>query len=253
MTQSDLVTLVSPEKPARKSDLTALTLFIAIGFAVAITGGVTLSGAAMGTLQQALRALDFGRDAREAAATVAREQRRQAQSIGKLERVLDNVVAEIATLNSRVDVASSVPARSDVASADIGKLNATIGKQNLEIGALRSSITEHEKSRRDDVATINKRLDRLETLMTGTGHDLTGSIRPKPLRPRVQRAVTNWSVDWGGAEGAVVSGNGETHAVSAGSVLPGLGRVSSVRQRGDRWIVVTEKGVIAQRNGLFAD
>ena len=247
MTQQDLVTLVSPEKPSKKSDLTALTLFIAIGFAVAITGGVALSGAATGALQQALRAIDFGRDAREAAATVAREQRRQAQSIGKLERVLDTVVAEIATLNTRTDVGNAAPLR-----ADMHKLNAAIVKDGIEIAGLRSSISEHEKARRDDVTIINKRLDRLETLMTG--HDLTGSIRPKPLpRPRPQRAVTNWSVDWAGHEGAVVSGEGGTLAVSAGSVIPGLGRVASVRQRGDRWIVITDKGVIAQRGGGLFD
>jgi hypothetical protein len=251
MTESDLVNLVTPDKPAKKSDLTALTLFIAIGFAVAITGGVALSGAAMGTLQQALRALDFGREAREATTLVAREQRRQAQSIGKLERVLDNVVSEIATLNSRVDVTASVrpePTRAEPARAELQKLNAAIAKENLEIGALRSSISESEKARREDVSTINKRLDRLESLVTGAGHDLTGSIRPKPImRPRPQRTVSNWSVDWAGTEGAVVSGDGGTLAVSPGSVIPGLGRVAGIRQRGERWIVVTDKGVIAQR------
>jgi cell division protein FtsL len=251
MTESDLVNLVTPDKPAKKSDLTALTLFIAIGFAVAITGGVALSGAAMGTLQQALRALDFGREAREATTLVAREQRRQAQSIGKLERVLDNVVSEIATLNSRVDVTASVrpePTRAEPTRAELQKLNAAIAKENLEIGALRSSISESEKARREDVGTINKRLDRLESLVTGAGHDLTGSIRPKPImRPRVQRTVSNWSVDWAGTEGAVVSGDGGTLAVSPGSVIPGLGRVAGIRQRGERWIVVTDKGVIAQR------
>lgn len=249
MSESDLVTLVSDQKPAKKRDWTALSLFLAVGFALAITGGATLSGAAMGTLQQALRAIDFGREAREAAANVAKEQRRQAQSIGKIERVLDNVVAEIATINSRVDVAgSSAPLR-----ADMHKLNAAIAKDGLEIAGLRSSITEHEKTRREEMTTINKRLDRLETLMTGTGHDLTGSIRPRPpMRPRMQR-VSNWSVDWAGSEGAVVSGNGETHAVTPGSVIPGVGRVTGVRQRGDRWIVVTEKGIIAQRTGLFND
>src|SRR5262245_36894374 len=163
MTDTDLVNLVTPEKPAKKSDLTALTLFIAIGFAVAITGGAALSGAAMGTLQQALRALDFGRDAREAAATVAREQRRQAQSIGKLERVLDNVVSEIATLNSRVDITTTAtvrtePTRAEPTRAELQKLNAAITKENIEIGALRSSINENEKVRREDVSIINKRL-----------------------------------------------------------------------------------------------
>jgi len=252
MTDTDLVNLVTPEKPAKKSDLTALTLFIAIGFAVAITGGAALSGAAMGTLQQALRALDFGRDAREAAATVAREQRRQAQSIGKLERVLDNVVSEIATLNSRVDITTTATVRTEPTReptrAELQKLNAAITKENIEIGALRSSINENEKVRREDVSIINKRLERLESLVTGAGHDLTGSTRPKPImRPRPQRTVSNWSVDWAGTEGAVVSGDGGTLAVSAGSVIPGLGRVAGIRQRGERWIVVTDKGVIAQR------
>jgi hypothetical protein len=249
MSESDLVTLVSDQKPARNRDWTALSLLIAVGFALAITCGVTLSGAAMGTLQQALRSIDFGRDAREAAASVAKEQRQQAQSIGRMERVLDSVVAEIATINSRIDVShNSTPLR-----ADMNRLNAAIAKDGLEIAGLRSSITENEKTRREEMTIVNKRLDRLETLMTGTGHDLTGSIRPRPqMRPRMHR-VSNWSVDWAGSEGAVVSGNGETHAVTSGSVIPGLGRVSSVRQRGDRWIVVTEKGIIAQRTGLFGD
>jgi len=253
MTDSDLVNLVTPEQPAKKSDLTALTLFIAIGFAVAITGGAALSGAAMGTLQQALHALDFGRDAREAAAAVGREQRRQAQSVGKLERVLDNVVSEIATLNSRIEVAGRAtsrtePLRPEPTRLELQKLNAAVTKDSIEIGTLRSSINENEKARREDVATINKRLERLESLVTSAGHDLTGSIRPKPImRPRPQRTVSNWSVDWAGTEGAVVSGDGGTLAVSPGSVIPGLGRVASVRQRGERWIVVTDKGVIAQR------
>jgi hypothetical protein len=46
---------------------------------------------------------------------------------------------------------------------------------------------------------------------------------------------------------ALVQGHGTVYRVKPGNLLPGAGRVLSVEQREDKWVVVTTQGIIADR------
>jgi len=59
--------------------------------------------------------------------------------------------------------------------------------------------------------------------------------------------LSGWSVQDAHNGGATIKGDGGKFDVTRGTLVPGLGRVTNVRQRGSRWIVVTDKGTIVQR------
>jgi hypothetical protein len=240
MAALEQVTDLAARLPGKKRDSAALALLTAMGLALAVTGGAALSGMASGALRTALSVIDFGSHARQVKEALEQEQHRQAYAIGKLEDALNNVTDRVAVLNSRVETSRGAALR-----AAIDKLNAGLARDGIDIGALRSSLNEQERSHREEVAAINKRIGRLESFMSG--HDLTGAIRPRPGRQRVQRGVSGWAVDWATADSAVISGQGGTFAVAPGTIVPGLGRIAELRQRGDRWVVLTDKGAIVQR------
>jgi chromosome segregation ATPase len=134
--------------------------------------------------------------------------------------------------------------------AHVDDLNSGLARAGIELGALRSSLDARGAAQRaqldaqrQDLSAIARRIDRLEH---AAARDATGSVPAKPARKRDQRALSGWSVTANG-DSVLITGAGGTFEAKAGTVVPGLGRVADVRQRGARWIVVTDKGVIAQR------
>jgi hypothetical protein len=272
----------------RQEDSTAFALLMAIALALAVVSGVSLSGVASGAMRDVLRAAGVGQNSE-----IKAEQRQQATAIGKLEKTINTMVGELATLSARnestastgglpaldarlakidaelgslrarfaglrfadprggdkVDTrAATAPASSDDSlRRDIDKLNAGLSRDGIEIDALRTTLDERDQSNRKEFNGIYKRLDRLETLLVG--HDLTSSTRPfVPMpRARISREVNGWTVAHAQTGYAVITGGGSRYDVAPGYVIPDLGRVADIRQRGNRWIVVTDKGVIKQR------
>jgi TolA-binding protein len=280
----------------RKEDSTAFALLMAVALALAVVSGVSLSGAASGALQAVLRAAGVGQNSE-----IRAEQRQQATTIGKLEKTVNAMIGEIATLNARSESTASTggmlalderlakidaelgalkarfaglrfadprgvteariaaepriaETKSDGRAAaapideaqrrEIDKLNAGLARDGIEIDALRTTLDERDQSNRKEFNGIYKRLERLETLLVG--HDLTGSTRPTQ-RSRAPNPLGGWKVTHAQDGYAVITGRGARYDVMPGYVIPTLGRIAEVRQRGSRWVVVTEKGVIAQR------
>jgi septal ring factor EnvC (AmiA/AmiB activator) len=136
--------------------------------------------------------------------------------------------------------------------AHVDDLNASLARSGIEIGALRSTLDSREQAyrseleaQRTNIVAIAQRIDRLEHI--AAARDATGSIRPKASRRHEQRTLSGWSVNTAGSDSAVITGQSGTYEVKPGTVVPGLGRIAELRQRGSRWLVVTDKGVIAQR------
>jgi hypothetical protein len=164
---------------------------------------------------------------------------------------------ELAALKDQV---ATVQLATDSANGDapwrahVDDLNANLARAGIEIGALRSTLAVRDDTRRaeiaaqrNEVAALAKRIDRIE-LAAAAAREVTGSVRSGSAAKRSrQRVLSGWSVDNADRQTAVISGAGRTYEVKTGSIVPGLGRVSDVRQRGKGWIVITEKGVIAQR------
>jgi hypothetical protein len=136
--------------------------------------------------------------------------------------------------------------------AHVDDINSALARAGIELGALRSSVDARGEAhraqidaQRQDLAAIARRIDRLEHV--AATRDATGSLPSKPARKRDRRALSGWAVTATAGDSVVISGAGGTFEVKAGVIVPGLGRIADVRQRGARWIVVTDKGVIAQR------
>jgi hypothetical protein len=112
------------------------------------------------------------------------------------------------------------------------------------------------------LAHIAEAVDRLNK--TNASPETTGSITAAPPAPAAapasasatasappaadkvaQRVIDDWIVqDVRGGRALVESRYGAMFAVSEGSVLPGLGRVETVKRQDGQWLVVTARGTI---------
>ncbi len=154
---------------------------------------------------------------------------------------------------------------------------AAIAKLRSEVAALKTSI---ETARRSTTAQFAKTSDRLDKIdrgqaepnaklaklaeaierlehrpeVTGAGKDTTGSIvQPQPIAAAVPApalaSVPGWSVRGVYGNIALLQGRLGLIEVETGDVVPGIGRIESIRRQDNRWVVATSKGVIvsAQR------
>jgi hypothetical protein len=255
----------NPNKPKR--DSTALAFLIAMGIALATTAGVALT-AGTGTLRSATGAVSVDNDPAAAAAPA-----HEAPDVVRLEDRLEDLLGEIEILKSRPPGSASDPTieerlaqlgeeitevKADIKRLqtgletaswrdEVGTFRANFANTDIELSKLRASLDERDESRRHAIADLSRRLDRLEHVVAA--NEETGSISGSALRHRARPAhsgVAGWSVQDGQFDHAVIAGQGGRYAVWPGTVVPGLGRVVSVRERGGRWVVVTDKGTITQ-------
>jgi hypothetical protein len=256
-----------PDK-SPKRDSTALAFLIAMGIALATTAGAALTAAGTGTLGSAMGAVSLGTDP-----AVAADRTQEAAAVARLEDRLDDLLGEVEILKLRPSgpIDQTVIGRlsqldQDVAQVkadtkrlqsgidgaawrdEIGSFRANFANTDIELGKLRASFDERDDNRRRAIADLSRRMEHLERVVAAS--EDTGSI-PSALRHRARPAragLSGWSVQDGQFDHAVIAGQGGRYSVWPGTMVPGLGRVVSVRQRGSRWMVVTDKGVILQRS-----
>jgi hypothetical protein len=225
-----------PDKsaPPPKQDHVAFTFLIAMGLAVAVTSGAALSGIATGVVQDMLRAAGVGQND-----AIKAEQERQAMALARIEGSLGLVRGEVALLAAQTEVAAD--------KSQLAAETSHSGPSDVELAALRTSIDDHEERNRNALVAVNKRIDWLETLVYSP--DATGSVQPQipATRRHGAKGTSAWIVLHAQDGLAVIGGSGGTIDVTPGYVIPELGRVAAIRQRGGRWEVVTEKGTITQR------
>jgi hypothetical protein len=95
---------------------------------------------------------------------------------------------------------------------------------------------------------IADRLDRIDQHFASA--DVTGSIAssnaPEPVQPKItDRILQDWAVrDVQNGRALVESRTGGIFDVGAGSVLPGVGRVDSIKRQDGQWLVLTARGTI---------
>jgi hypothetical protein len=94
----------------------------------------------------------------------------------------------------------------------------------------------------------------------GIDYEATGTIRPKippatpdrndlpPIAlPATEPVIRTYYLQEARAGFAVVQGQGAAYRVLPGAFLPGAGRVLSIEQRDDKWVVVMSQGIIVDR------
>jgi len=194
-----------------KRDSTALALMIGMILAVAVTAGASLSAAGSGSLQQALRAMGFGRDTE-----IQAEQKKQAAAIADMERILSRMDNEIGALGTRMVRSESTGAatsaelakvdgalvamgteikdlrlRGDSAASEawrkpVEHLNTAVTGTRTDIINLRSSLDAYEQVRRSDVSALTRRLERVEQALVV--RDATASVPNRSHRSEASDA-----------------------------------------------------------------
>jgi hypothetical protein len=196
---------IDPKETApAKRDRAALALLGAMGLALAITGGASLSAAGSGALQDLLRTAGFGRTS-----AVEQEQDRQARAIAEIERNMAVVTGRVSALGSRVDETNRVQDRvakldtevlglksrmtaAEKTGVDAVRMPAPNGPKmreledaltiaRIDLAGLRLSIDMQEKGERQEISTITKRLSRIENIVVASG--LTAFAKKPPKRP----------------------------------------------------------------------
>jgi hypothetical protein len=122
-----------------------------------------------------------------------------------------------------------------------------------ELSAIKSSV---ENSNRDVNAQLAKFTERLEKrgptqpsaqAPARAPADVTGSIRPQALAtpsappPRI---IEGWVLRRVNRGAAIIQGREGAIEVAAGDVVPGIGRIESIRRLDGRWVVLTHGGMI---------
>jgi hypothetical protein len=135
----------------------------------------------------------------------------------------------------------------------VGELKASLAQAGIDIDAMRSSLDGSDHAHRKAIVDIDRRVDRLEHMIAAEVTGAFGAQSPRRRAPPGQRrslashGLTGWSVQEAQDGAAKITGYTGTYEVTSGTFVPGIGRVSGVHQRANRWIVETEKGTIVQR------
>jgi hypothetical protein len=123
-----------------------------------------------------------------------------------------------------------------------------------EVVALKASVDNTARNTINQYAKIADRLDRIDQRSTAAA-ETTGTLPVQtaalaaPVPPAEQklsdRILQDWIVqDVQNGHALVESRYGGLFAVSAGSVLPGIGRVDVIKRQDGHWIVLTARGTI---------
>jgi len=119
-----------------------------------------------------------------------------------------------------------------------------------ELAALKTDVDSTMRGTNGQYSKIADRLDRLDQHFASTSSDITGSIAsstaPEASQPKTtDRILQDWAVrDVQNGRALVESRYGGIFDVGTGSVLPGVGRVDSIKRQDGQWLVLTARGTI---------
>ena len=142
--------------------------------------------------------------------------------------------------------------------ADVSALIVTIETANKAANGQLSKMAERfdriERSQAEPVARNGKAVGALERLErradTGASRETTGSLLTGPAAAPATAppTVPGWAVRDVYRGVALIQGPRRgLIEVEAGDVIPGIGRVESIRKQDGHWIVTTSRGIIASR------
>src|SRR5262249_46764515 len=141
---------------------------------------------------------------------------------------------------------------------DTQSLKATVAQLRADLSALRVTIETANKAASGQLTKISERFDRMERERradTGAAKETTGSLLSGPPAasttapsPTVPPTVPGWAVRDVYRGVALIQGpRFGLIEVEAGDVIPGIGRVESIRKQDGHWVVTTSRGIIASR------
>jgi len=125
----------------------------------------------------------------------------------------------------------------------------TLQQLKGEFAALKAEVDSTMRGTNGQYSKIADRLDRLDQHFASAA-DTTGSIASstaaESAQPKINdRILQDWAVrDVQNGRALVESRFGGIFDVGAGSVLPGVGRVDSIKRQDGQWLVLTARGTI---------
>jgi len=125
----------------------------------------------------------------------------------------------------------------------------TLQQLKGELAALKAEVDSTMRGTNGQYNKIADRLDRLDQHFASAA-DTTGSIASstaaESAQPKINdRILQDWAVrDVQNGRALVESRFGGIFDVGAGSVLPGVGRVDSIKRQDGQWLVLTARGTI---------
>ena len=164
-----------------------------------------------------------------------------------------------------------------MAAIDLTAVRDTIASLRTELGGIKSSVDSSNRNANAQFAKFNERLeridraqaapaaqlkqameaiDRLEKRVQAQGSETTGSVRPQQAAAAApasatastessrQRVIDGWVVRRVNRGVAVIQGRIGAIEVEAGDIVPGVGRIESIRRQEGRWVVLTSNGLI---------
>jgi hypothetical protein len=146
-------------------------------------------------------------------------------------------IEEIQALKENV-----VQARVELAALKVS-LEAGNRSANAQLTRIGERIDRIDRSQAEPLTKLNKAIETLERIARG---DVTGSTHTPggSSPPAKANVLEGWLVREVHRGVALIEGRMGMVEIEAGDVVPGLGRVDSIRKQDGRWVVVTSKGTI---------
>jgi hypothetical protein len=141
-----------------------------------------------------------------------------------------------------------LPAAPADAGVQVSADTTALQQMKSELAALKATVDSTMRGTNGQYSKIADRLDRLDQHFASA--DTTGSIAsstaPAPEQPKItDRILQDWVVQGVQNGRALVESRfGGVFDVGAGSVLPGVGRVDSIKRQDGQWLVLTARGTI---------
>lgn len=142
------------------------------------------------------------------------------------------------------------PARPAAATDNTIEATRQMKAELAEITAIKASLENAARASTSQYTKIADRLDQLDRRAASTSApdvtgSLTGAAQSDQLPKIVDRILQDWTVDDVQEGRALVESRyGGVFDVGAGSILPGLGRVDTIKRQDGRWVVLTARGTI---------
>jgi len=120
-----------------------------------------------------------------------------------------------------------------------------------DLSAIKTNLDNTSRGTSAQLAKLSDRLDKLDQRLASsetTGSIATASAAPivPPVAPKItDRILQDWIVqDVQNGRALLQSHDGAMFDVGEGSMLPGVGRIASIKRQDGQWLVLTERGTI---------
>jgi hypothetical protein len=140
------------------------------------------------------------------------------------------------------------PAAPGAGAENVNEAVRTMKLELAELSTIKAGLDTATRSAASQYAKIADRFDHLDPHTT-VATETTGSIAnaPPPAAPSkfADRILQDWVVqDVQNGRALVENRSGGIFDIGAGSILPGVGRVDSIKRQDGQWLVLTARGTI---------